>query len=55
MKTYTVTFKVVKYDHEVSAPVMLEVELKDLLKSSVLPALNAELVPLTFDVKNARA
>jgi len=54
MKTYSVTFKVVKYDDQVATPAMLEAELKDLLNTSVLPALNAHLVPLTFDVKNSR-
>ena len=54
MKKYTVTFQIEKEDHEAFAPVMVEWELKDLLKSSVLPAINAHLVPLSFVVKNAR-
>jgi hypothetical protein len=54
MKKYTVTFQIEKEDHEVVAPVMVEWELKDLLSSSVLPAINAELVPLSLEVKKAR-
>jgi len=54
MQKYTVTFQVVKEDHEVTATAMLEWELKDLLVSSVLPAINAQLVPLTMTVKKAR-
>jgi hypothetical protein len=54
MKKYTVTFQIEKEDHEATAPVMVEWELKDLLQVSVLPAINAQLVPLSFTVKNAR-
>jgi len=54
MKKYTVTFQIEKEDHEVVAPMMVEWELKDLLQVSVLPAINARLVPLSFTVKNAR-
>ena len=54
MKKYTVTFQIEKEDHEAVAPVMVEWELKDLLTSSILPAINAQLVPLSFTVKNAR-
>ncbi len=54
MKKYTVTFQITKEDHEAVAPTMVEWELKDLLTSSILPAINAELVPLTFEVKSAR-
>lgn len=54
MKKYTVTFQIEKEDHEAAAPAMVEWELKDLLTSSVLPAINAQLVPLTFTVKRGR-
>ena len=51
MKKMSVTFKV-----EVSEAEALNFEyfLKDLLETSTLPALSAQLVPLTMSVKNAR-
>jgi hypothetical protein len=52
MKKYTVTFQVTKYEE--CTPELLESEIKDLLINAVLPALNSELVPLTFTVKAAR-
>lgn len=33
---------------------ILEMEIKDLLQVAVLPTLNLELVPLTFEVKRSR-
>ena len=47
--TFSVTFKV-----STSEPLNFEYFLKDLLESSILPALSAELVPLTYTVKQAR-
>lgn len=32
----------------------LEIDLEDLIKVAVLPTLNLDLVPLTFEVKRAR-
>ena len=53
MKKYTVTFQVLRYDGEINAA-SVENELKDLLITAVLPAINSELVPLSFTVKAAR-
>jgi hypothetical protein len=53
MNKYTVTFQINKYEE--STPAIVESELKDLLNSAVLPALNSELVPLTFTVRKARS
>ena len=47
MTKYTVSFKV--EGHELN-----QYALEDLLKVAVLPALNLELVPVSFDVKKAR-
>jgi hypothetical protein len=51
MAKYTVKFKV-----EVSGDetVNFEYFLNDLLNTSILPALSAELIPLTLEVKKAR-
>lgn len=56
MTRFTITFKVdldsnyaLGEDKE-----RLEVDLKDLIKVAVLPTLNLDLVPLTFEVKRAR-
>jgi hypothetical protein len=51
MKKFTISFKV-----EVSEgdAVGFEYFLKDLLETSVLPALSADLVPLTLEVKKSR-
>jgi hypothetical protein len=63
MAKFTVTFKVNTDFHyqlkgdgskRFSDAEVLEIELKDLIKTSVLPALDLELVPLTFTVKKAR-
>jgi hypothetical protein len=51
MKKFTVSFKVEVQEGET---VNFEYFLKDLLETSTLPALSANLVPLTFTVKNAR-
>ena len=53
MKKYTVTFQVIRYDGEINAA-SVENELKDLLVTAVLPALNSELMPLSMTVKAAR-
>lgn len=58
MAKYTVTFKVetdfnYRLSHLSDAEV-LEIELKDLIKTAVLPALDLNLIPLTFTVKKAR-
>jgi hypothetical protein len=52
MQKYTVTFQV-KIEEDLSAQV-IEWDLKDLIQTAVLPTLNLELVPLTFEVKRAR-
>ena len=51
MAKYTVRFKV-----EVSGDETANFEyfLNDLLNTSILPALSAELIPLTLEVKKAR-
>lgn len=49
---YTVTFKIESNSQETAQEI--EFYLKDLISSSVLPALNLELFPLTFEVKKAR-
>jgi hypothetical protein len=51
MAKYTVKFKV---DAFLVDPTRLEAEIKDLIQVAVLPTLNLELVPLTFEVKKAR-
>ncbi len=52
MKKYTVQFKVISESNVGVEDV--EYYLKDLLNKSVFPALNLELVPLTFEVKVSR-
>jgi hypothetical protein len=47
MTKYTVSFKVEGYELDQYA-------LEDLLKVAVLPTLNLELVPVSFEVKKAR-
>jgi hypothetical protein len=54
MKKYTVTFQVNLDNINKDDSEILEYYLKDLLVTSVLPALNSELVPLTMTVKAAR-
>jgi hypothetical protein len=58
MAKYTVTFKVETDFHyqlsHLSDAEVLEIELKDLIKTAVLPALDLNLIPLTFTVKKAR-
>ena len=54
MKTYTVTFKV---QHSLDRDIITNgqaIGLEDLIKTAVLPSLNLELVPVTFEVKRAR-
>lgn len=51
MKKLSVKFSVLVNESEVTN---FEYFLQDLLNSSVLPALSAELVPLTLEVKKAR-
>ena len=63
MAKYTVSFKVNTEFHyqlkgdgakRFSDAEVLEIELKDLISTAVLPALDLNLVPLTFEVKKAR-
>jgi hypothetical protein len=61
MAKYTVSFKVDSEFHyqangnrNLSDAEVLEIELKDLIQTAVLPALDLQLVPLTFTVKKAR-
>lgn len=61
MAKYTVSFKVDTEFHyrsnsnrNLSDAEVLEIEIKDLIQTSVLPALDLNLVPLTFTVKKAR-
>jgi hypothetical protein len=61
MAKYTVSFKVDTEFHyqligskNLSDAEVLEIELKDLIQTAVLPALDLNLVPLTFTVKKAR-
>jgi hypothetical protein len=63
MAKYTVTFKVETDFHyqlkgdgakRFSDAEVLEIELNDLIKTIVLPALDLTLIPLTFEVKKAR-
>lgn len=51
MKKLSVKMQVLVNEEEA---INFEYFLQDLLKSSVLPALSAELVPLTLEVKKAR-
>jgi hypothetical protein len=53
-RKYTVTFKVIASEYNRDSINDYEFYLKDLLNKAVLPALNLELVPLTFEVKKAR-
>ena len=58
MAKYTVKFQV-NTENNYSGKMLneaeaLEMEIKDLLQVAVLPTLNLELVPLTFEVKKAR-
>lgn len=50
-KKISVKFQLLVEENEV---INFEYFLQDLLQSSVLPALSAELVPLTLEVKKAR-
>jgi hypothetical protein len=63
MSKYTVTFKIETDFHyqlrsdkakRFSDAEVLEIELNDLIKTIVLPALDLTLIPLTFEVKKAR-
>ena len=62
MARYSVSFKVSAEDYlihlvgktEKEFYEELEASLKDLLKVAVLPTLNLDLVPLTFEVKRSR-
>jgi hypothetical protein len=51
---YTITLKVSEANYVHTTPENLEYYLNDLLVSSVLPALDLNLVPLTLTVKRAR-
>ena len=53
MKKLSVTFKVEVNDDE--PMINYEYFLKDLLETTVLPALSSSLVPLTLTVKNSRS
>ena len=52
MKTYSIALRVKTSDP--ASIQTIEFHLQDLLESSILPALNLELIPLTLTVKNAR-
>jgi len=54
MKKYTVTFQIEDLQERNIVTNGQAIGLEDLIKSTVLPALNLELVPLTFEVKKAR-
>lgn len=58
MAKYTVKFKIdTEYRYigkNLSDAEILEIELKDLIEVAVLPTLNLQLIPLTFEVKKAR-
>jgi hypothetical protein len=54
VKKYTVTFQVTASEYNSDSLEDYEYYLKDLLNKAVFPALNLELVPLTFTVKKAR-
>jgi hypothetical protein len=63
MAKYTVTFKIETDFHyqlrsdkakRLSDAEVLEIELKDIIKTVVLPTFDLELVPLSFEVKKAR-
>jgi hypothetical protein len=51
MKKLNIKFQVIVSDDETTN---FEISLEDLLKTSVLPALSAELAPLTLTVTKAR-
>jgi hypothetical protein len=51
---YTIKFKVTDLTAIQNDEVDLEVYFKDLLVTSILPALGMELAPLTLEVKKAR-
>jgi hypothetical protein len=51
---YTISLKVSEANYVHTTPEDLEYYLNDLLVSSVLPALDLKLVPLTLTVKKAR-
>lgn len=54
MKKFTVTFQVEQsLDRDIITNGQA-IGLEDLIKTAVLPALNLELIPLTFEVKKAR-
>ena len=53
-KKYTITFKVSDLTNIQDDETGLEIYFKDLLVTSILPALGMELVPLTLEVKKAR-
>ena len=63
MAKYTVTFKIETDFHyqlrsdkakRLSDAEVLEIELKDIIKTVVLPTFDLTLIPLTFEVKKAR-
>lgn len=58
MAKYTITFKVNCDDYLIADEKDffngLELDIKDLIEVAVLPTLNLDLVPLTFEVKRAR-
>ena len=53
-KKYTIIFKVSDLTNIQDDETGLEIYFKDLLVTSILPALGMELVPLTLEVKKAR-
>jgi hypothetical protein len=55
MPKYTVKFKINTLNVSKDDAENLEYHLHDLLMTSVLPALNCELVPVTFEVRKARS
>ena len=54
MRELTVKFRVRVYNNNPTTNEEIHIYLKDLLESSVLPALDVELVPLSFDVTKRR-
>lgn len=54
MQTYSITLKVQELPFEYTTAEDVEYHLNDLLVSSILPALNLKLMPLTLTVKKGR-
>lgn len=54
MATYSITFRVDDDADIYGDQYTLEHEILDLIKVAVIPALNLELLPLSFEVKKSR-